>query len=297
MPIRSLPRENRIAVAAALAAYTMWGFLPILFNAMHGAASLQVVAHRVIWGMLFLVVVVSVKMRWGVMAQIFRNPRLIAQLALSATFIAANWLLYILAVRHGHVLEASLGYFINPLVNVLLGIVVLGERLRRVQMVAVGLATAGVVIFAVEGGSGPWMALALAFTFSIYGLLRKIAAVPSLEGLMGETTLLFPMAAGYLLLHPGVTPITQLPIDTAVLLVLTGPATAMPLLLFTFAAQRMPYSTLGLFQYTSPTIQFVLALAMFHEPFKPIHALVFGLIWGGLALYVRDTFLGDRAAE
>ena len=297
MPISTLPRETRTAVTAALTAYTMWGFLPILFNAMQGAASLQVLAHRVVWGLVFLIGVISLKMRWGVLTQIVRDPRLVVQLMLSTVFIAVNWLLFIIAVRHGHVLETSLGYFINPLVNVLLGVVVLGERLRRVQLIAVGLAMAGVVLFAFDGGGGPWLAIAIAVTFSVYGLLRKMVAVPSIEGLMVETTLLLPLALGLLFFYPGITPMTQLPTATAVLLVVTGPATALPLMLFAFAAQRMPYSTLGLFQYVSPTIQFILALAMFHEPFRPIHLLVFGLIWGGLALYVRDTFLGARALD
>lgn len=236
MPVRSLPREMRSAVVAAIAAYTAWGFLPILFKAMHGADSFQVVAHRVVWGLVFLLGVLTVTRRWASFREIVRNRRRMAALALSATFIAANWLLYIWTVRHGHVLSASLGYFINPLVNVLLGMAVLKERLRPVQMFAVGLAAAGVLLFAIDGGSGPWLAISLAVSFSLYGLVRKMVAVPSLEGLMVETTLLFPIAVAYLALDPVLTPMQALPTSTAVLLVLTGPATALPLILFAYAA-------------------------------------------------------------
>lgn len=278
-----------MAVAAALYAYSMWGILPLLFWAMRGTSSLQILAHRVVWGLFFLGGIVLWNKRTATLVETFRNPRLLVRLMLSAILIASNWLLFIMTVEHRHVLDASLGYFINPLVNVLFGVALLGERLRPLQGVAVAMAAVGVVVLAVDGGGGSWIAIALAVTFSLYGLVRKLIPVPAIEGLVVETVLLFPFALAFLVLPGTASWMWDLPAMTGLLLLVTGPFTALPLLFFTYAAQRMPYSTLGLFQYISPSMQFVLALTVFGESFRPLHAAVFGLIWAGLALYVYDS--------
>lgn len=279
-----------------IGAYAIWGLLPLYFHALKGVPALQVLAHRVLWSMLLLALLVLVLRRGRSIAAAARGRTLLL-LAASAALIATNWLIYIWAVQHDHVLEASLGYFINPLVNVALGVAVLGERLRRWQAVAIGVAGLGVVILAASGGGALWISLTLAASFGTYGLLRKVVAIDALGGLTIETLLLAVPAA--LLLGTAAANGTA-SFGTApgvdALLIASGAVTAAPLLMFAAAARRMPYATLGLIQYIAPTLQFSIAVAL-GEPVRGVHLLTFALIWAGCALYAADTIRAARQVD
>lgn len=281
--------EARKGVALGLSAYLCWGFLPLYFKLLGEVLPSEVVAQRVLWSLLLLAALIAGAGRWPALRAALANPRALKILAGSALLIAINWLVYIWAIGAGHVLETSLGYFLNPLVNVLIGVLVLKERLTTAQKVAVALAGAGVTVLAVGAASGLWISLALALSFATYGLLRKIAPVESLEGLAVETLLLAPIAAGYVvwlsaqgLLRFGTEA------DLSMLLALGGIVTAVPLLLFAAAARRLRYSTLGLLQYIAPTIQFLLAVLVFGERLTTAHLICFALIWSGLVIYAAD---------
>ena len=284
-------RHVRIGLACGLSAYVIWGLLPLYLKLLAGAPAFEVMAHRVLWSVGLLGLLATLLGRWGAILRAVRDPRTLRLLCLSAALIGSNWLFYIWAVMHGQVLSASLGYFINPLVNVALGMLVLGERLRAVQMAAVALAAFGVLILVIGGGGGVVIALGLAITFGCYGLIRKIAPVDAFNGLLVETALLAPFAAGWLLwLGPaGVFGGDRL-LD--MLLVLSSVVTAVPLMLFATATKRMRYATLGLLQYVAPTLQFLEAVLLFGEPLRPIHMLTFACIWAGLALYALDGLRG-----
>lgn len=280
--------------ALALGAYAVWGVLPLYFHLLADVPALQVLAHRVAWSVALLIVIVLV-MKRGRAIRAATHGRTLLLLAASSTLIALNWLIYIWAVQNNHVLESSLGYFINPLANIALGILVLGERLRKWQGVAIAIAAVGVVIMAVSGGGNILISLSLTITFALYGLVRKVVAIDSLGGLTVETLLLAPLAIGWLIYSAGqgtsgfgITP----RID--ILLLCAGFVTATPLLMFAAAARRLPLSTMGLFQYLSPTLQFLVALWL-GEPLLPIHLVTFGLIWAGCALYAWDSVRAVRA--
>ncbi|HEU4969678.1 EamA family transporter RarD [Sphingomonas sp.] len=279
----------RQGVFFGLAAYLSWGFLPVYFKHLGGALPTEVVAQRILWSVLLLAVLVAAARRWSHLRAAIANPQALKILTASALLIGANWLIYIWAITANHVLETSLGYFLNPLVNVVMGVVLLKERLTRAQGIAVALAATGVAVLAVGAASGLWISLALAGTFATYGLLRKIAPVESLEGLAIETILLAPLAALYLwwlsargeLAFGGDAQLTWL-------LAFSGVVTATPLLLFAAAARRLRYSTLGLLQYLAPTIQFLLAVLAYGEPLTRAHIVCFVLIWTGLGVYAAD---------
>ncbi|MCC2979958.1 EamA family transporter RarD [Sphingomonas sp. IC4-52] len=278
-----------------LGAYAMWGVLPLYFRLLASVPAIEVLAHRVIWSLVLLVGVVSVMGRWrAVRAAI--NPRTLAMLVASAALIGINWLIYIWAVNNGHTLAGSLGYFINPLLNVALGVVVLGERLRKWQGVAIALASVGVLAMAFVALDTLWISLSLAVSFGLYGLVRKVVAIDSLGGLLIETLLLAPLSLGYVAVvgsaGSGAMGAAR---STDVLLVLLGALTALPLLMFAAAARRLPYSTLALLQYVAPTLQFIVAVAIFGEPLRPLHLLVFSLIWTGCAIFAWDSVRGARA--
>lgn len=278
----------RRGVALGLGAYLCWGVLPLYFKLLGHVPASEIVAQRVIWSVLLLTVLIVAARRWAKLRAALSDRRALALLLASATLIGANWLLYIWAINAAHVLETSLGYFLNPLVNVVMGVVLLKERLSRAQGVAVALAALGVSILAV-GASGLWISLGLAGTFATYGLIRKIAPVESLEGLAVETLLLSPVAAVYLWsLGAGGTLAFGSDVSTSALLAFGGIVTCVPLLLFAAAARLLPYSTLGLLQYIAPTIQFLLAIIVFGEPLSPAHLACFALIWSGLAVYAAD---------
>lgn len=279
-----------------LGAYTFWGVLPLYFRLLKSVPAIEVLAHRVIWSLVLLMVVVTVMRRWEAIRAAI-NRRTLGILVISAALIGVNWLIYIWAVNAGHTLAGSLGYFINPLLNVALGVIVLKERLRKWQGVAIGLATAGVLAMAFVALDTLWISLSLAATFGLYGLARKVVAIDSLGGLLVETVLLAPPSLAYvLILGAEGAGAFGASLSTDALLILLGAFTALPLLMFAAAARLLPYSTLALLQYVAPTLQFIVAVAAFGEPLRPLHLIVFALIWTGCAVFAWDTVRGARSA-
>jgi chloramphenicol-sensitive protein RarD len=268
-------------------AYLAWGLFPLYFKQVAHVPALEVVMHRTVWSLLFVLGVLLVLKRWAWMKDLLRRPRLLATFALSALLLSCNWLVYVWSVQNHHVLDASLGYFINPLVSVALGFLVLHERPRRGQWLAVAIAAAGVVWLTVQTGTLPWIALTLAFSFGFYGLLRKVAQLGALEGLALETLMLAPLAAAALIYWSwqGHSALVQGDASTIGWLVLAGPLTAIPLLLFAAGARRIPLTTLGLLQYIAPTLQFALGIWLYQETMKPARLAGFALIWLALLVY------------
>jgi chloramphenicol-sensitive protein RarD len=289
--------EHRRGLLYGVAAYGMWGLIPIYFKAVSSVPALEVLAHRVVWSAAMLLLFVIVRGRAQEAGGVLRDRRTLVTLLLSTALIATNWFLFIWAVAHDRILEASLGYFINPLVNVLLGTVFLGERLSPSARVAVVLAAVGVAIQVVIVGAPPWIALTLAFSFGLYGLLRKTARVGSVIGLTIETSLLAPIAVGFLVWveRSGALSFGSHDLRTDVLLLLAGAVTALPLLFFTGAARRLPLATLGFLQYLAPTGQFLLAVLAYGEPLTAAHLATFGCIWTALAVFTRDQLRVARA--
>ena len=285
-------------VYAALA-YIVWGLFPIYFHALARVDAFEIVMHRSLWSFVFVWAMLVAMRRLQWVPRVVRRPRLLAQFVLSALFLSANWLLYVWSVNHGHVVEASLGYFVTPLVNVLLGTWVLKERPRRLQWLAVGVAACGVLWLTLALGRLPWIALGLAASFGSYGLLRKTAALGALEGLAVETAVMAPVALVVLAVmsapHGGL-PGLFAGMDGATVgwLLFAGPLTAIPLLLFAAGARRITLATLGTLQYLSPTIQFLLGVTFFGEPLQATRLLGFALIWAALAIYSADGFLWMR---
>lgn len=277
-------------VLYAALAFFWWGLFPLYFRLVPNVPSGQVLAHRIVWCLLLLVALLGLQRRWAWLGEVARQPRVLAAFAASALLLSANWLTYIWSVNHGHVVDASLGYFITPLVNVLLGFTLLHERPRRAQWIALGCATLGVVWLTVQTGRLPWIALLLAATFGLYGLLRKVAVLGALEGLTLETLVLAPFAAIALGVwaYDGSAIFPAGDALTNVWLIALGPITAVPLLLFAAGARRISMTTLGLMQYIGPSIQFVLGLWVFHEPFTTTRLAGFALIWFALAVYSVD---------
>lgn len=278
---------------SAVGAYLIWGLFPIYWRWLYGVPALQIMAHRLSW--CFVLVTGYLTMSRGVAwwRPLVAQPRLVRLLATSAVLISLNWWLYIWAVNAGHVVETSLGYFINPLVNVLLGVIVLKERLNRRQWLAVSMASAGVAYMTVSNGAPPWIALALACSFGLYGLIRKVAPAESIPALGLESALLVVPLAGYLIWvhaigggalgHRG--PVTD------ALLVGSGLVTAIPLVLFAYGAQRIPYSAMGILQYIAPTLQLGCGVLLFGEPFTRTQLIGFGAIWAALVVYAADGFI------
>ncbi|MEW5849447.1 MAG: EamA family transporter RarD [Myxococcota bacterium] len=285
----------RAGVILATTAYGLWGLFPAYFHLLKGVDPVRILAHRATWSAvlcaaLLLVVFRETALRWWRSAE--RRVHL-RWLVLTAVLLASNWGVYIHAVTSGQVLESSLGYFINPMVNVALGTVFLGERLSRAQRVAVALAALGVLHLAVQGPSVPWLALFLACSFGSYGLLRKKLAMEPMVASCVESLLMAPVAVTYLLFTRAEAPSTTATTD--VLLVTTGAVSALPLFLFALGAKRLPYSTMGLLQYLTPSLQFVLAVTLFREPMGPAHVVTFALIW--LALAISSVELVRRVLD
>ena len=283
-------------VAYAVAAYGFWGLNPLYFKAVAAVPALEVLAHRTLWTALLLAFLLTVARRWSAVAAALRDRRTVVLLGLSTLVISANWLIYIWAIFVDRVLETSLGYYINPLLSVLLGVVVLGERLAPLQMLAVLLAALGVLNLAIGGDGLPWVALSLALTFGLYGLIRKTARIGSAEGLLVETSLLLPLALGYLifLAANGEGNFATVGRATDLLLIASGPVTMLPLLWFTSAARRLPLSLVGFFQYIAPTCHFLLAVFAFGEPFTRSHLITFLLIWTAVGIFVWQTLRSAR---
>lgn len=286
----------RSGIVSAALAFLCWGLFPIYFHALGDVPPMQILAHRVLWSLGFLLVVLLLLRQWKWLALV-RQPKVFWSFVASSFLLSANWLVYIWAVKNGHVLDASLGYFINPLVNIMFGYLLLKERMRPAQWCAIAIAALGVAWLTWQAGSVPWIALFLAASFGGYGLLRKTAALGALEGLSFETMVLFPFAAGYvvwLTMH-GENAFLNAPSDTTRwLLVAAGPTTAIPLLLFASGARKIPLSILGLLQYLSPTLQFLLGVWLFHEAFNSTRAVGFVMIWAALALFAGEGLWRSR---
>ncbi len=275
----------------ALTAFFIWGVAPLYFKHIGFVPAGEIVTHRIIWSCVFLILLVWWTKSGRAILAVFRQPRYLALLTLTAVLIAANWLLFIWAINHDHMLESSLGYFINPLLNILLGMLFLGERLRQWQWFAVALAVSGVVLQIVTLGVFPWIALALAGSFAVYGLLRKKMAVDSLTGLLVETLVLTPVAAWYLFLYAD-SATSQLSQNTLALnlwLIAAGIITTVPLLCFTAGAKRLRLSTIGFFQYIGPSLMFIFAITLYHEPIVWQKWLTFALIWSALVVFSWDA--------
>lgn len=282
-----------------ICAYLIWGCFPLYFKALGSVPALQVVSHRIVWSVLFLWIIIALKGSWRDITAAFRDRRALLLLTISALLIAANWLVFIIAIGHAQVIQSSLGYFMTPFISVLLGVLFLQERLRKLQLVSLILAASGVILLTVQFGQFPWVALILALTFGSYGLFRKIVAVDSLTGLTVETLLLGPLALCYLLYVTwqgnGAFPSQSGVVNT--LLPLAGVATAVPLLLFASAARRLRLATIGFLQYITPTMHFLFAVLLYKEPFTRAHLTSFLFIWTGLCCYSYDAWRGMRAAR
>ncbi|WP_322513107.1 EamA family transporter RarD [Chloroflexus sp.] len=281
-------------IGAAIAAYALWGLLPVYWKALHGATATEILAHRMIWSLLFLLAVLAVRRQWAWVQVMRQQRRLRLTYLASATLLAANWGIYVWAVQINRVVEASLGYFINPLVSIALGVLVLRERLRPAQWLAIAIAAVGVAWLTYSAGALPWIALALALSFGFYGLLRKQTPLGSFEALTVETLWMFPPAVLWLSWlassNGGIHHDTQL----WLLLISTGVVTAAPLLFFGAATQRIPLTTIGILQYLAPTLQLLLGVLVYGEPFSPAQLIGFGAIWAALAIYTADSLLAAR---
>lgn len=287
--------RRRQGVIATLIAFTIWGLMPLYFKAVGSVSPGEIVAHRVLWSVVFLLALLALWRGFDGLRRVVAQPRLIGLLALSASLTGSNWLVFVWAISADRLLEASLGYFINPLVSILLGRLVLGERMRPLQQAAVALACAGVAWRVWQVGTLPWIALFLAITFGVYGLLRKRAPVDAINGLFVETLVTAPLAIGWLswLASRGSLQFGQ-DLATDALLPLAGVLTAVPLMLFALGAQRLPLSTVGFVQYLAPSINFLLAVFVFHEPFDAGQLAGFALIWAALAVYSVDMLRANR---
>lgn len=297
-------RHARVGAAYALGAFGIWGFIPVYYKAVAEVPLLELLAHRTLWSMMFVAATIIIADRHNAVRALLWNPRLLVKMFGTAAILAVNWLIFIWAIANGQVLQSSLGYYINPLVNVLLGYFFLNERLNGLQMGAVALAAVGIAIPVVGLGEFPWIALSLAGTFGMYGLLRKTADIDAVTGLFIETVLLAPVALVFLVYWnvAGGAVFTERGLGLDALIVASGVATALPLILFTQAAQRLRLGTVGFFQYLAPTCHFALAVFVYGEDFTPHHLATFALIWTAIAIYTTDTVrrskkrrLGERA--
>lgn len=291
-------RRARSGLVSGVSAYLWWGVVPIYFKLLSAVPAVAVVSHRVVWSLLFVAGLITLRRGWRDVAAASRDPRTWIVLTASSILIAINWLTFILSIQWGMVLDSSMGYFIAPLVNVLLGVLFLKERMRLGQAVALALATAGVLVLAVDRGVFPWIALILAGSFGFYGLLRKVAPVGPLIGLLIECALLTPIGL-LVLAQPAWFSLPATTLDTPTLLLLAGGGiiTAVPLLLFADAARKLRMATIGFLQYIGPSVQFFIAVLVFREPFSSIQLVSFSLIWTAVLAYSADSLRGHRAAR
>ena len=297
MSARAEAAVDRRGLAVTAATFVIWGVVPVYWHLLKAVPALQIMAHRVVWSALLVVGWLLLRDGWGWLRRLAAQPRALPALALSSVLIAFNWGLYIWAVNAGHVVETSLGYFINPLVTVALGVVVLRERLRRPQWIAVACAAAGVAWLTWSAGSPPWIALGLAGSFALYGLVRKLVPVDAVAGLGVESLFMFLPALAYVLWaeagHGGGF-IGGWSLGTQLLLVFSGVVSAVPLVAFAYGVRRIPLSLVGLLQYIGPTLQLLLGVWFFREPFTAVHALGFGAIWLGLAIFAGEGLWRGR---
>lgn len=290
--------ERSRGMTCAVGAYALWGLMPIYWKSIQAVPAPQLLAHRVLWSAAALVAVLALRRQLGGLWQAFRLPATRRITALAGGLIAMNWLTYVWAVNSGHILDTSLGYFINPLLNVVLGVLVLKERLRPAQWMAVALAALGVVALGFLRGTAPWIALTLAGSFGIYSLVKKTSPLGSVTGLALETLLLTPVAALwlFLVLRGGLGPVGGHDASSWLLVAATGPVTALPLLLFAAGARRIPLSTLGLLQYLAPSTQFLIGWTLYGERVPAAQLAAYGVVWLALALFAAEGFLRSRRA-
>jgi chloramphenicol-sensitive protein RarD len=286
-------------ILAGIGAYILWGLFPIYWRLLEEVPAIEILANRMVWSFVFVAILLTVQKDWHWLKEVSRNRKTMLTYTLAAILLSVNWFTYIWAVNAGYVVEASLGYFINPLVNFLLGVIFLGEKLRGGQVAAVVLAGLGVVYLTVSYGSLPWISLVLAFTFGMYGLIKKTARLESMHGFSLETMVLFLPALFFLLYREssGVGTFVQLGAVVTLLLVLSGPVTSIPLLLFGYSARRIPLSMLGFIQYIAPTLQFLLGVFVFAEPFPPARMVGFSIIWMALLVYTLEGVFFNRKAK
>ena len=288
--------ESVFGLVYATSAFVIWGLSPVYWKALGAVPALEIIMHRVVWSFFFLVILIVLQRRTREFVEVLRNGRMLLTLFATSIFISGNWFLYIWAVNSNYLLQASLGYYINPLVNVVLGMVFLRERLRKPQILAVLLATSGVLYLTISYEEFPWIALTLALSFGFYGLIRKIAPVGSLVGLTIETMLLsFPAIIYLFYLHSqGTGSIFHVSLKLDLLLIGCAPLTAVPLLFFTLGAKRLYLSTVGLMQYIGPSGMFLLAVFYYHEPFSATRVWTFIMIWAALGIYSTDSVIYYR---
>ena len=283
-------RHSR-GLAYGVSAYAVWGLFPLYWPLLKPAGALEILAHRMVWSLVFLAFVDAARRNWSDIRKVLVTPRTRNLLAFAAVLISVNWGLYIWAVNSDHVIDASLGYFINPLINIALGVIIFRERLRRLQWVAVGVAALGVSWLTWDAGSLPWIGLALGLSFGSYGMVKKVANVDAVESLTAETLLLLPLSVGYLVWAEvnGTAAFAHAGFWQALWSVMAGVVTAIPLLAFGAAAIRIPYSTMGIMQYMTPTMQFLIGLFVFKEDMSPGRWLGFGVIWVALGIFSFDA--------
>jgi chloramphenicol-sensitive protein RarD len=279
-----------------LAAYVLWGFFPIYWKLLHQVPALQVIGHRIIWSFVLLIAVILLTKQWKDFRSVALTRKTLGIYALAGVLLTVNWLVYVWGVNAGFIVETSLGYFINPLLSVLLGVVFLRERLRLAQWIPVVLAAAGVIFLTVAYGRLPWIALSLALSFGIYGLVKKLAPLGSLYGLTLETAIVFPFALAYLafvdfngtgfFLHESAL--------TDMLLIGTGVVTSIPLLMFASAARQIPLTMIGILQYVAPTLQFLIGVFLYHEPFDHSRLIGFSLVWLALIIFWLENYFANR---
>lgn len=294
--INQKDRSVKRGIIAGFMAYTLWGLLPVYWKSIEAVPALEILCHRMVWSLVFLLLVLVARGQWAWIQQVRTTPSILLLHLVSACLLTLNWFIYIWATLSGHIVDASLGYFITPLFSVVLGVLFLRERLRPGQRVAIGFAAVGVLVLTLGYGSFPWIALALTLTFGLYGLVRKVSPLGSLEGLSLETALLVLPALGYLLYvgagHGGA--FGHAGASTTLLLAGTGPVTAIPLLLFAAAARQVRLATVGILQYIAPTFQFLLGVLAYGEPFTPARLLGFAPIWLALAIYSFEGLREER---
>ncbi len=288
-----------LAAGSAISAYICWGFFGVYFKALDAAPPVEILGHRILWSLLLLALLISIMGKWQEVKAILYQPRKLALFALSALLISINWGFYIYSVVSGQALEGSMGYFIMPLVAVMLGTLFFGERFSITQGLAIALAVCGVLYQIIVYGKPPLIALTLAFSFGFYGMLRKKAPADSMVGLFLETLLIAPLALAYFasLYHQGELHFANAELPMQALLMLAGPVTAIPLILFAFGARRLRYSTIGLLQYINPTCQFLVAIYIFKEPFDSHNLITFAFIWVGLTLYSLSGLQQSRRSK
>lgn len=280
----------------ALTVYVMWGFFPIYWKLLQDVPALQVIGHRIGWSFILLMGVILFTRQWNDFRSVALKPKVIGIYAVAGILLSVNWLIYVWGVNSGFIVETSLGYFINPLISVLLGVLFLHERLRTMQWIPIGLAAAGVIYLTVTYGRLPWIALSLAFSFGVYGLVKKLAPLGSLYGLTLETALVFPIAFVYLAFvqSTGTGVFLQNSLLTDILLIGTGVVTSIPLLLFASAVRQIPLTMIGILQYIAPTLQFLIGVFLYHEPFDQSRMIGFSLVWLALIIFWVENYFANR---